>query len=124
MKKNNDKIIAIFENNFLSGYIIKLGFQSGKQIYLSPTEEDENTMSFSKFQNLLKSFSLNEIYSLKEIAKDASITKKLINDELRRRHKPLEQNNNDLSKELKSKKEKINLSNGQTLIRASQIKEK
>ena len=89
MKKNNDKIIAIFENNFLSGYIIKLGFQSGKQIYLSPTEEDENTMSFSKFQNLLKSFSLNEIYSLKEIAKDASITKKLINDELRRRHKPL-----------------------------------
>ncbi|MCR5506473.1 MAG: hypothetical protein K6F04_01340 [bacterium] len=124
MKKNNDKIIAIFENNFLSGYIIKLGFQSGKQIYLSPTEEDENTMSFSKFQNLLKSFSLNEIYSLKEIAKDASITKKLINDELRRRHKPLKKENNDLSKELKSKKEKINLSNGQTLIRASQIKEK
>ncbi|MBR1544823.1 MAG: hypothetical protein IJ638_02670 [Alphaproteobacteria bacterium] len=124
MKQNKDKIIAIFESSFFKGYIIKIGFESGKQIFLAENEETEGVMSFSKFKNILKENSLDELYSLKDLAKTSFVVKKFIDDELRRRHKSLKKNSYDISNDLKSKKEKITLQNGETLIRASQVKEK
>ncbi len=125
MKKQNDKIIAITDNLTVSSYTITVGFQSGKKFYLGEYEDEEGVMSFSKFEKILSEININNLYELKENTKCHSvIVKNFIDNELRRRHKPLIKKEKTLKQKLKGNEKQITLPNGQTLIRASQIKEK
>ena len=125
MKKYYDKIVAITENLTINSYTITVGFQSGKKVYLGECEDEENVMSFSKFERILSQMSLSDIYELKDKIKCHNvIVINFIDNELRRRHKPLIKKEKTLKQQLKGNEKQITLPNGQTLIRASQIKEK
>ncbi len=123
--ENIDKIVAITENLTTNSYTIIVGFQSGKKFFLGECEDEEGVMSFSKFEKILSETKLDDLYKLKQNLKCHSIViKNYINNELRRRHRPLTKPQKTLKQQLKGNEKQITLSNGQTLIRASQIKDR
>ena len=124
MKKNNDKIIAITENLTPNTYTITVCFQSGKKVYLDEYENEENVISFSKFCKILSITPLDDLYKLKSNIKHENIVTTFIDTELRRRHRPLNKPQKTLKQQLKGNEKQITLTNGCTLVRASQIKEK
>ena len=66
MKKNYDTIVSIIENRSIDFYVITVGFQSGKKVFLDEYENEEGVMSFSKFKRILSETNLNDLYKLKE----------------------------------------------------------
>lgn len=125
MKKHYDKIVAITETLSINSYTISIGFSSGKKFFLGDFADEEGVMSFRTFERILSETPLNDIYELKNKIKCSNlIINNFIDNELRRRHKPLVKKEKTLKQQLKGNEKQIILPNGQTLIRASQIKEK
>ena len=121
-----ESVMGIKTPAFIFARAIVLKGNERKQITIVSDEqyEDDTTFTFSKINEILKGMTQEELYNLKGHIYSSEIILKMVDKELRRRHKALNKKQNTLKQDLKSNKKKITLQNGEILIRASQIKEK
>ncbi len=121
-----ESVMGIKTPAFIFARAIVLKENERKQITIVSDEqyEDDTTFTFSKINEILKGMTQEELYNLKGHIYSSEIMLKMVDKELRRRHKALNKKQNTLKQDLKSSKKKITLQNGEILIRASQIKEK
>ena len=114
-------IISVVGCQLDSGYFVKVLMKDGRMFFLSELADNIDEMSFDRFKMIL-----SDIYSLKLNVKNANLVKEMIEDELRRRHKPLSKNASKTGKNsLKdTDKKEVKLDKNQIVKRATEVKEK
>ena len=119
-------IVSVVGCQLDSGYFVKVLMKDGRMFFLSELADNIDEMSFDRFKMILSDMKLDDIYSLKLNVKNANLVKEMIEDELRRRHKPLSKNASKTGKNsLKdTAKKAVKLDKNQIVKRATEVKEK
>ena len=119
-------IVSVVGCQLESGYFVKVLMKDGRMFFLSELADNIDEMSFDRFKMILSDMKLDDIYSLKLNVKNANLVKEMIEDELRKRHKPLLKNASKTGKNsLKdTDKKEVKLDKNQIVKRATEVKEK